>query len=343
LSERVETGKIKMERTPDGKYKCPFCDYTHELSGPVASHIYARHPEKFQQKQKTLNSFVKKSTGGEDYRQYIISPNELPEYIEQKDELSYITKVVEIRPVLVKGPAGIGKSLLAKTIAAKLGVPTFTVNCHNYTRASALLGKWILVNSHTEWVDGPITKAFRAANKTGAAMLIIEEVNAMKPGVSIVLHSLLDFRKELTLDEKDGEVIRLKPGAKLYIVSTMNPGYEGTYHLNPAFKSRFAEVELDYPPKDVEITIIERVAKIDHSTAAIIADICEVLREAFKRGEIADAPSPREAVMCGDIYRVTKSLKVAVELAIVNKCAETDEEKQLIYELITVKRGISLG
>jgi len=281
-----------------------------------------------------------KTEKSEDYSDYILDLRVLPEYVDYENEMEYVETAMEVSPVLIKGPAGIGKSLLARTIGAKKQIPVFTVNCHNYTRASSILGKWVLINGTTKWVDGPVVKAVKAANKHGKALLIVEELNAMKPGVSIALHSLLDFRKELVLDEKDGEVIRLKEGAKLYVIGTMNPGYEGTFILNPAFKERFVEVELDYPTESEEREIIMKITRVNEEIAEKISKIAAIFREAYKRNEIVREPSPRESVKCAEVYKVCDDLRKAVQYTMVNKCCDTKEEKELCDELIKTKVGI---
>lgn len=78
-------------------------------------------------------------------------------------------------------------------------------------------------------------------------MLTIEEINFSPEELMSVWFSLLDNRRNIILNEKDGEVI--EAGRYLSINATMNPDYRGTNELNQALVDRFTiklDVNYDY-------------------------------------------------------------------------------------------------
>src|SRR3984885_3662020 len=64
-------------------------------------------------------------------------------------------------PVMLKGPTGCGKTRLVEFVADRVGVPLFTVSCHEDMTAADLPGRYVLRGGDTEWVDGPLTRAVR--------------------------------------------------------------------------------------------------------------------------------------------------------------------------------------
>ena len=66
-------------------------------------------------------------------------------------------------PVLLKGPTGCGKTRFMEHMAWRLKRPLITVSCHDDLTASDLVGRYLVKGGETVWVDGPLTRAVRAA------------------------------------------------------------------------------------------------------------------------------------------------------------------------------------
>jgi len=89
--------------------------------------------------------------------------------------------------------------------------------------------------------------------------LTIEEINFSPEELMSVWFSLLDIRRNIVLNEKNGEVY--KSGKFLSVNATMNPDYIGTNPLNEALNDRFLiKLDVDYDVR-VENKIISRRAK----------------------------------------------------------------------------------
>lgn len=159
--------------------------------------------------------------------------------------------------LLLKGPKGDGKSLSIITFASQNNIPIVIQESSEDTKKYDLQGSQFLIGSETVYVLGCIPTAIDVANETGKCILLLEELNALTPQVQKQLNAVADFRKMSSLPHI-GRVYRLREGAMLWIVATMNPSvYGGTYDLNEDLKSRFEEIEVTYPNPAQERRILK--------------------------------------------------------------------------------------
>ena len=106
------------------------------------------------------------------------TPVEIPAYSPSGNECELFEKAwVRQLPLLLKGPTGCGKTRFVSHMAAKVGLPLFTVSCHDDLSAADLTGRYLLKGGDTVWVDGPLTRAVR----DGGVCYLDEIVKALKP------------------------------------------------------------------------------------------------------------------------------------------------------------------
>jgi len=142
-------------------------------------------------------------------------------------------------PLLLKGPTGCGKTRFVEYIAEKLGRELITVSCNEDTSATDLLGRHLLIDGSTQWVDGPVTRAAR----TGA-ILYLDEIAEARADAIVVIHSLTDHRRELFLD-RTGE--HLKAPDDFMLIVSYNPGYQRSLReLKPSTRQRFLGLTFGY-------------------------------------------------------------------------------------------------
>ena len=67
-------------------------------------------------------------------------------------------------PVLLKGPTGCGKTRFVEHMSWRLARPLVTVSCHDDLTASDLVGRYLIVDNETVWVDGPLARAVRSGS-----------------------------------------------------------------------------------------------------------------------------------------------------------------------------------
>ena len=150
---------------------------------------------------------------------------------------------------LVTGGHGVGKTHMAWSIAAEGGFPIVSCDCTEDTRSSHLLGSLTQTGDGVlAWLDGPVTRAIRYANESaeaggdGIAILAIEEISRLPPGVQVILNPLLDDRHRVELPLL-GETVTVLPEARLIVFASANPasGYGG-HALNKDLRSRMLEM-----------------------------------------------------------------------------------------------------
>ena len=191
-----------------------------------------------------------------------------PYYHVVSDEVNLFTAAYNNKiPVLLKGPTGCGKtrfieymSWLIKrpltkisnkknTLKSQDNTPLITIACHEDLSAGDLVGRYLLEDEKTRWIDGPLTRAV----KTGGICYLDEIVEARKD-TTVLIHPLTDHRRILPI-EKLGRVIEADD--RFLLVISYNPGYQSAVKdLKQSTRQRFISIEFDYPPPNIEKTRI---------------------------------------------------------------------------------------
>jgi len=152
-------------------------------------------------------------------------------------------------PVMLKGPTGCGKTRFVEHMAYQLKRPLITIPCHEDLFASDLIGRYLLKNDETIWMDGPLTSAVRAG-----AICYLDEIVEARKDTTVVIHPLSDDRRILTIDKK-GEILSAHPDFMLVV--SYNPGYQSVLKdLKQSTRQRFISLSFDYAPSEKEIQIV---------------------------------------------------------------------------------------
>lgn len=235
-------------------------------------------------------------------------------------------------PVLLKGPTGCGKTRFVEYMSFRLGVasenlglPLVTINCHEDLTASDLVGRFLLNNSSTEWVDGPLTRAV----KHGGICYLDEVVEARKD-TTVVIHSLTDYRRFLPID-KLGVIIDAHE--KFLLVVSYNPGYQSSLKdLKHSTRQRFAAIEFGYPPLETEASIIAHEAGVSASAADSLALLAAKLRN-LDSLEMLEGPNTRLLIYAGKLMRHGMPGRSAIEMAITQAVTDDYQLQEGIREV----------
>jgi len=242
-----------------------------------------------------------------DYPNATSSRGMLPELREMFARSRRYQKTAPVN-VVVQGPPGTGKSEMVKKFAEETGLPYWQIIGQEGIRADELLGHYRL-KSQAEgggsvWEDGIFPKAVRAGG-----ILHIDEPNIIEPGVLMRLDELLDSKRQLNMEDLNGEIIPAHPD--LFIVFTMNPPtYEGVKDLPSPIKSRLTRrYVMDYPPEAIEQNILKyklklsdaefkpsasRTASATGKFAKDITDFMKIILGLRKEKDLSYTPSMRE-------------------------------------------------
>jgi nitric oxide reductase NorQ protein len=211
---------------------------------------------------------------------------DIPFYQAAGDEVAVFEHAWKNRlPLLIKGPTGCGKTRFVAHMAARLGLPLYTVACHDDLTAADLVGRHLIGDGSTVWCDGPLTRAVREGG-----ICYLDEVVEARQDTAVVLHPLADDRRELYL-ERTGEVLRAPPGFMLVV--SYNPGYQNLLKgMKPSTRQRFVALRFAYPPVAEEERIVANEARVGAELAAQVVKLGQALRR-LEQHDLEEVASTR--------------------------------------------------
>lgn len=197
--------------------------------------------------------------------------------------------------VLLKGPTGCGKTRFMEHMAWRLKKPLITVSCHDDLTAADLVGRYLLRDGETVWLDGPLTRAVRQG-----CLCYLDEVVEARKDTTVVIHPLCDDRRMLSL-EKLGQIVHARQGFCLVI--SYNPGYQSVLKdLKPSTRQRFVAIDFGYPKAEVERAIVRHETRVDEKTAGQLVKLAELTRNLKGQG-LDEGASTRLLVHAGKLIQ----------------------------------------
>lgn len=234
-------------------------------------------------------------------------------------------------PLLIKGPTGCGKTRFVSHMAARLGLPLWTVSCHDDLTAADLTGRYLLKGGETQWFDGPLTRAVRAGG-----ICYLDEVVEARKDVTVVLHPLTDDRRILPL-ERTGEVLPA-PDDFMLVVS-YNPGYQNILRsLKPSTRQRFIAIAFDFPSPAVECEIVAAESGLPIDRVKPLVQLAGRLR-ALKGQDIEEGVSTRLLVYCASLIASGTKIDAAVRTALIEPLSDDADVKQGLMHVASAVLG----
>ncbi len=196
-------------------------------------------------------------------------------------------------PISLKGPTGCGKTRFMEHMAWRLKRPLITVSCHDDLTASDLIGRYLITDNQTVWIDGPLAAAVRAG-----AICYLDEIVEARSDTTVVIHPLADDRRVLPM-EKLGEMLQAPD--EFCMAISYNPGYQSVLKdLKQSTRQRFISLEFDYPNASIEQKIIETEAGLDAETAKQLVKFARLTRN-LKGSGLDEGASTRLLVHAGKL------------------------------------------
>jgi MoxR-like ATPase len=228
------------------------------------------------------------------------------------------------QPLLLEGEAGVGKTEVARALAAATGARLIRLQCHEGIDQHHALYDWdyarqlLALRADVGVLEGelfsrrfllrrPLLDALEAAEAT---VLLIDEVDrADDEFEAFLLEFLSDFA--VTIPEIGTVVASLRP----VVILTSNR----TRELHDALKRRCIYHWIDYPDVDRERAIVRaRVPGVPETIAARVVTAVALLRE---RGELYKLPGVGETIVwarallaLGDDVGLDDTLGVALKV-----------------------------
>jgi len=200
------------------------------------------------------------------------------------------------KPLLVEGPAGVGKTALAGAMASALGTKLIRLQCYPGLDESKTLYEWNYQKQllHVQMqgseadifgpdfmLERPLLKAFRSSRPV---VLLVDEIDKSEEELeSFLLEALADF--QVTIPECGTVAATHRP----YVVITSNRMRE----LSDALKRRCLYLHIDYPDQELERAVLNlRLPGIAEHLTNDIVDFVQQLR----RLKLKKAPSITESL-----------------------------------------------
>jgi cobaltochelatase CobS len=227
-------------------------------------------------------------------------------------------------PVLLIGETGVGKTLAVRYLAWKTRNGLRRVNLNGATTVDEFLGKLLINEQGTYWVNGVLVEAMLAGD-----WILLDEINATLPEIAFCLHSLLDDDRMVVLMEYDGRIVRPHPDFRLF--ASMNPSEEGRYGgtktLNEALLDRFPIVlRMDYLNEDQEVeAVMAQSGNRDEATIRKMVRMANDVRGAIRNEKVFGAFSTRRVI---DWARMSLSFDVreSARYTVLSKLSSYDAE-----------------
>ena len=249
-----------------------------------------------------------------------------PYYERVRDEVTlFEAAYASLIPVLLKGPTGCGKTRFMEHMAWRLKRPLVTVSCHDDLTASDLVGRYLITDNETVWVDGPLARAVRVG-----AICYLDEVVEARKDTTVVIHPLADDRRLLPIDKR-GEVLAAPP--EFMLALSYNPGYQSLLKdLKQSTRQRFVAIEFGYPDAGLEARIVVNETGIDAAQAQKLVQLAHMTRN-LKGSGLDEGASTRLLVHAAKLMRRGVALLAACEAAIAEALTDDPEMLRAVNEL----------
>ncbi len=164
------------------------------------------------------------------------------------------------------------------------------------------------------------------------AICYLDEIVEARQDTTVIIHSLTDDRRVLSL-EKKGELVKAHPDFQLVV--SYNPGYQRALKdLKESTKQRFASLDFGYPDAVTEAEIVAREARIADHVAARLVAIAGRSRNLKGQG-LDEGASTRLLINAGRLIAEGIGLDEACDTAVVLPLTDDLEVRMALRDIVS--------
>lgn len=245
-----------------------------------------------------------------------------------------LAAVISGKHLMIEGPVGVGKTILAVAIAKHLERPIFRVDGDERYTEQKLSGWFdpaiVLEKGYIEdaFSAGPLTSAMREGG-----VLFINEMNRMPEGVQNVLLPAMD---EGLIEIPKIGTVKAKPG--FVLIATQNPReFVATTALSEALSDRFELLLLDYQTEEEEMQIVAK--NLPDASHEVVSRSTWIARRTRDHPNIRRGASVRAAMSVALLAPrfsedILEGIRKAAHMALPTRIEMREESKKTADEVI---------
>jgi MoxR-like ATPase len=189
--------------------------------------------------------------------------------------------------ILLDGPQGCGKTVLARSIAQSLGMEFIFFNCGAVVEASDFFVSIQIRASSagtpiTDFIKTDILNALEAAgdNPERRYLVFLDELNRCQESARNALMPALDSTRRV-FHPIENTFIPIPDNVQFIAAVNRGREFSGTFGIDAAQLDRFAPLQMTYPPPPAEIELLaKRHPKVAPATIEVIVDVAHAIRTA---------------------------------------------------------------
>jgi MoxR-like ATPase len=189
--------------------------------------------------------------------------------------------------ILLDGPQGCGKTVLARSIADSLGMTFVFFNCGAVVEASDFL---VSIQVRASASGAPVTDFVKTdvlVALEGAAdhperkyLVFLDELNRCQESARNALMPALDATRRV-FHPIDNTFIPIPDNVQFIAAVNRGREFTGTFGIDAAQLDRFAPLQMDYPPPKAEVEILaKRHPTMSAANLEIIVAVADAIRQA---------------------------------------------------------------
>jgi MoxR-like ATPase len=220
------------------------------------------------------------------------------EFVQQMDfkiEGVYIDPIVSMKlqalldsglNILLDGPQGCGKTVLARSLAQSLGMEFVFFNCGAVVEATDFLATLQVRASTTgqpvmDFVKTEVLLALEEASQHSQRryLVFLDEFNRCQEGARNALMPALDATRRV-FHPIENRFLAIPDNIQFIAAVNRGSEFTGTFGIDIAQLDRFAPLQMNYPPLEEEIKILQpRHKELSAAVIRLVVEIADRLRQ----------------------------------------------------------------